>query len=77
MHLEKKIVIFDSHLRSKERVDLMTVTVFPVSGSISGKPDPTAKIPTCGGLMMAVNSVMPYMPRFDMVNVPPCNSVLD
>lgn len=29
---------------------------------------------TWGGLMMAENSVMPYMPRLEMVNVPPENS---
>lgn len=29
---------------------------------------------TWGGLMMAENSVMPNMPRLEMVNVPPENS---
>ena len=30
--------------------------------------------PACGGLMMAENSVMPYMPRLEMEKVPPVNS---
>ena len=30
--------------------------------------------PTCGGLMMAENSVMPYMPKLEMEKVPPVNS---
>ncbi len=29
---------------------------------------------TCGGLMIAENSVMPYMPRFEIEKVPPVNS---
>ena len=29
---------------------------------------------TCGGLMIAENSVMPYMPRLDIEKVPPVNS---
>lgn len=29
---------------------------------------------TCGGLIMAANSLMPYMPRFEMEKVPPVNS---
>ena len=33
--------------------------------------EPTARMATCGGLMMAVNSSMPNMPRLDMVKVPP------
>jgi hypothetical protein len=32
--------------------------------------DPTARMQDCGGLIMAVNCVMSYMPRFEIVNVP-------
>ena len=36
-------------------------------------PDPTAKIPAWGGLIMAQNCLMPNgPPKFDTVNVPPC-----
>lgn len=36
-------------------------------------PDPTARIPDCGGLMIAQNCLMPKgPPRLDTVNVPPC-----
>lgn len=36
-------------------------------------PDPTAKIPACGGFMMAQNCLMPNgPPKLDTVNVPPC-----
>lgn len=49
----------------------MSVQALPVSGLISRLPPPTARIPTCGGLMMAVNSEMPNMPKLEMVKVPP------
>jgi hypothetical protein len=31
----------------------------------TGRLPPIAKIPHCGGLMMALNSSTPYIPRFD------------
>ena len=35
---------------------------------------PTARIADSGGLMIAENSSTPYMPRFEMLNVPPSRS---
>jgi hypothetical protein len=36
-------------------------------------PDPTARMPDWGGLMMAQNCLIPKgPPKFDTVNVPPC-----
>jgi Amidohydrolase family len=32
---------------------------------------PTARMPDCGGLMIAENSCVPYMPRFDTEKTPP------
>lgn len=37
-------------------------------------PSPTARMAPCGGLMTALNSLMPNMPRFDTLTVPPWNS---
>ena len=34
-------------------------------------PAPTARIDACGGLMTAVKSRMPNMPRLEMANEPP------
>ena len=38
---------------------------------------PTARIPACGGLMIASNSSTPNMPRLLTVSVPPCRSAVD
>ena len=35
---------------------------------------PTARIAACGGLRTATNCSTPYMPRFEIVNVPPSRS---
>src|SRR3954470_22368397 len=35
---------------------------------------PTVRIAACGGVITAVNSSMPYMPRLEIVNVPPATS---
>merc|ERR1711936_100776 len=51
--------------------NLMAWKGFPVSGLISMLPDPTAMIAHCGGFIMAVNSFIPNIPRFDIVKVPP------
>jgi hypothetical protein len=56
---------------SNDKVALMAVNGFPVSGSISMLPDPTAMMAHCGGLIMAVNSLIPNIPKFEMVKVPP------
>lgn len=39
-----------------------------------GNVAPMAKIQDCGGFIMAQNDEMPYIPKFDIVNVPPVNS---
>lgn len=40
---------------------------------VSDLPDPTARMPAWGGLMMAQNCLIPKgPPKFDTVNVPPC-----
>ena len=38
------------------------------------RSDPTASSAACGGLITAVKRSIPYMPRFDTVNVPPDSS---
>lgn len=58
--------------RSNERVALMAVKGRPVSPSISCRPLPTAKMAHCGGFIMAVNSLIPNMPKLEIVKVPPC-----
>lgn len=44
-------------------------------GTRVGWVDPTARMHDCGGLMIAVKWEMSYMPRFEIVNVPPCPEV--
>lgn len=40
-------------------------------------PEPTARMPAWGGLMMAQNCLMPKgPPKFDTVNVPPCEEYM-
>jgi hypothetical protein len=41
-------------------------------GTRVGWVDPTARMHDCGGLMIAVKCEMSNMPRFEIVNVPPC-----
>lgn len=60
----------------------MTFTVLkPRSSSAEGTRvgwvEPTARMHDCGGLMMAVKWEMSYMPRFEIVNVPPYRNVFD
>ena len=59
------------YLLSKERVAVMTVVGFMVSGLMMVLPPPTARMASWGALMMAVNSAMPNMPKLEMVKVPP------
>lgn len=35
----------------------------------SGRPVPTARIAVCGGFIMAENSLIPNIPRFDILDV--------
>jgi len=44
-------------------------------GTRVGWVDPTARMHDCGGLMIAVKWEMSNMPRFEIVNVPPCAEV--
>ena len=50
----------------------MTVSGSMVSGLMTCRPPPTAKMAAWGELIMAVNSAMPNIPRLEMVKVPPC-----
>lgn len=61
---------------SQLRVTFITLaTLKPFSSSGAGTMvacvAPTARMHDWGGLMMAVKCEMPYMPKFEMVNVPP------
>ena len=68
----KSFATFSSiNLLSKDNVERMAVKPLPVSGFTSRLPDPTAIMAHWGGLMIAVNSLMPNMPKLDMVKVPP------
>ena len=47
----------------------------PMGGSTTRfSPRPTARMHACGGLITAVKSSIPNMPRLEMVNEPPWNS---
>ncbi len=59
------------YLLSKESVEVITVSGRIVSGLMTCRPPPTARMAACGALIMAVNSAMPNMPRLEMVKVPP------
>src|SRR5579884_376283 len=59
------------------------VSVIVIVGRTTGAPStattrssvaPTASIAACGGFSTATNCSMPYMPRFEIVNVPPSSS---
>src|SRR5262249_51279269 len=59
------------------------VSVSSMRGRTAGCPStattlsstaPTARIAACGGLSTAMNRSMPYIPRFEIVNVPPSRS---
>ena len=59
-----------------EREDIVSrATIRPLSstaGCFSSAP--TVRIAACGGLIIAVKWSIPYMPRFETVNVPPDSS---
>ena len=56
--------------------DVIVVTCFTSPLSIVSllTPPPTAKMQAWGGFTTALNSVMPNIPKFDTVKVPPWNS---
>src|SRR5881398_2805380 len=45
-------------------------TISPSRTTGRGVSSPTARIAACGGLITATNRRMPYIPRFETVNVP-------
>src|SRR5882762_8129738 len=61
---------------SQDIVTVMIVaeTIFPSRATARSSPAPTARIALCGGLMMAVNSLIPNMPRLEMEKAPPSYS---
>jgi CubicO group peptidase (beta-lactamase class C family) len=61
---------------STDRVQRMTVPRVTAPSAATGCcfAAPTAMMPDCGGLMIAENSSVPYMPRFETENVPPSSS---
>ena len=61
---------------SELSVTFITLTVLKPrsssgAGTRVGVVEPTARMHDCGGLMMAVKWEMSYMPRLEMVKVPP------
>jgi hypothetical protein len=58
---------------STDSVTRMTVATASSPSCTTGslRAAPTARIADCGGLMMAENSSVPYIPRFEMQNDPP------
>lgn len=60
-------------LWSQDRVTVIKLWI--VSSAVStGRVPPTAMIQAWGGLITAENSVIPYIPRLEMVKEPPWNS---
>ena len=53
---------------------MLRATISPSRTTARGSILPTARIAACGGLMTALNSVTPNMPRFETVKVPPESS---
>src|ERR1700676_2906740 len=58
---------------STDNVTRTTVAIASSPSCTTGslRAAPTARIADCGGLMMAENSSVPYIPRFEMQNDPP------
>ena len=59
--------------RSQDNVTVITLSIVSFAVSTARVP-PTAMIQACGGLITAENSVMPNIPRLEIVNEPPWNS---
>src|SRR5581483_992543 len=57
-----------------ESVSTGRATTCPSRTTGRGSVPPTASIAACGGLRTATNCPTPYMPRFEIVNVPPSRS---
>ena len=58
----------------RERSACCATASSPSRATARGSTAPTARIATCGGLMIALKSLTPNMPRLDTVNVPPPSS---
>src|SRR5947209_18116014 len=58
---------------SQESVTLITcaATIWPLRTIARSSAAPAARMVACGGLITAVKSLMPYMPRFETAVVPP------
>src|ERR1043165_673961 len=59
-----------------ERADIVALiicaaSILPSRTTARSSPAPTARIVDCGGLITAVKSLMPYMPKLDTDDVPP------
>src|SRR5262245_27859090 len=52
-------------------VIMCAAAILPLRTTARSSPAPTERMLACGGLMMAQNSLMPYMPRFETALVPP------
>ncbi len=59
--------------RQVQRITVATASAPPATTGCC-LAAPTARIPDCGGLMIAENSTVPYMPRFETAKVPPSSS---
>ena len=60
-------------LRSHDKVTVITLWISSSAVSTGWVP-PTAIMQACGGLMTAENSVIPNIPRLEIVKEPPWNS---
>lgn len=60
-------------LRSHDKVTVITLWISSSAVSTGWVP-PTAIMQACGGLITAENSVMPNIPRLEIVKEPPWNS---
>src|SRR5438034_4927405 len=56
------------------RVTIGRTAVSPATGTTRSSVAPTATIAACGGFSTAVKRSTAYMPRFEIVNVPPSRS---
>src|SRR5215216_5406520 len=50
---------------------ICAASILPFFTMARSSPAPTARMVACGGLITAVKSLMPYMPRLDTAVVPP------
>ena len=60
-------------LGSQDKVQLRTVPMASAPFLTIGRcsPTPTARIADCGGFITAENSLIPYIPKFEIEKLPP------